>query len=85
MRKFLKIKIFRRIFGQNVAFELKVNSILRIGNRLSFPYFPSKSQYYLYDYRDNRSKTTKAKIANRSAMISFSGFVGELSLIFYDI
>ena len=46
--KFFKnAKFLGQFFGQNSAFELKINDILLIGNCLSFPKHPSKSRLSL--------------------------------------
>ena len=44
---FKNVKFLGLFFGQNSEFELKINFVLLIDNRLSFPKHPSKSQLSL--------------------------------------
>ena len=47
-RNFFKnVKYLRQFFGQNRAFELKIDDIMLIKNRLSFPKHPSKNRLIL--------------------------------------
>ena len=62
-------KFSGKFFGQNSAFELKIDPILLIGNRLSFPKHPSKSRLSLLIIeiialkdKQYRPKTTKTVI-----------------------
>ena len=49
MGTFFKNDIFSgKFFGQNSAFELKVDGKPQIDNRLSFPKYPSKSRLSLF-------------------------------------
>ena len=40
-------KFLGEFFGQNSAFKSKIDDIMLIGNRLSFPKHPSKSRLFL--------------------------------------